>query len=240
MISGLAKERGIGVIAVLHDLNLAAAWCERLIVLDNGEIAADGAPTQVLTEGLLSRVWQARVWVRKNPITGRPFLLPIPPPYEPEHLDDQAPAVHVICGGGSGGPVLTTLVREGYRVTCGVVNVGDSDEELCRAMSIPHVSEAPFSPISPERARSNVKMVKAADMVVITDFCIGPGNIDNLRAAVDALTEYKRVVFVADAENIGADHTAGEGKQLLKRIKKDATVVTSVPQLLSTLRGFSS
>ncbi|MEJ0042654.1 MAG: heme ABC transporter ATP-binding protein [Rhizomicrobium sp.] len=59
----LAKARaiaqaGTGVLAVLHDLNLAAAYADRLIVLSRGRVEADGAPRDVLTEQRVSQVWR--------------------------------------------------------------------------------------------------------------------------------------------------------------------------------------
>jgi iron complex transport system ATP-binding protein len=59
----LAKARdiaraGAGVLAVLHDLNLAAAYADRVAVLANGRIDAMGVPEQVLTEERIARVWR--------------------------------------------------------------------------------------------------------------------------------------------------------------------------------------
>jgi iron complex transport system ATP-binding protein len=49
--------RGGAVVAVLHDLTLAARFCDRLVLLDGGRVAAEGAPTQVLTAQTLARVY---------------------------------------------------------------------------------------------------------------------------------------------------------------------------------------
>lgn len=234
LVSRLAAERGMAVIAVLHDLNLAAAWCRRIAVLHQGAIAADGSPEEVITEPLVSRVWSARMWVRRNPLTGRPFLLPMPPPYELE--ERSGPLVHVVCGGGSGGPVLSALMQEGFRVTCGVVNVGDSDEEICRAMNIPHVAEAPFSPISRERADANRKMALAADAIVLTDFCVGSGNVDNLRMVDEAAAAGRVVVHLSAPDGGGLDYTGGEGEHLLQRIHACSEAAGTVEQMLTHLR----
>src|SRR5690606_19781920 len=48
-----AAERGIGVVVVLHDLNLAALYADRLVVLSRGRVAGEGPAEAVLTEGLL-------------------------------------------------------------------------------------------------------------------------------------------------------------------------------------------
>ncbi len=237
LVRRLCEEKGIAVAAVLHDLNLAAAWCRRLVVLADGRVEADGPPSAVLSESLVAHVWNARMWVRRNPLTGRPFLLPAPPPYEAErHGEGDRPLVHVICGGGSGGPVLSVLVHEGFRVTCGVVNVGDSDEELCRAMNIPHAAEAPFSPVSPERAAANRRMALDADAVVVTPFCIGPGNLDNLRVALEACRAGRPVFLLEGGAAEDADYTGGEGSALLQDLRKGAVGVRGTEDLLRHLR----
>lgn len=67
---------GGAVVVVLHDLALAAAWADRVLVLDGGRVAALGAPAEVLTADLLSRVYQHPVDVLPHPVTGGLLVLP--------------------------------------------------------------------------------------------------------------------------------------------------------------------
>ncbi|MEJ2359471.1 MAG: ABC transporter ATP-binding protein [Deinococcales bacterium] len=67
-------ERGIGALVVLHDLNLAAGACDRLIVLQEGRVVAEGAPAQVLTALLVSRVYGTDVDV--HGLGTRPLIVP--------------------------------------------------------------------------------------------------------------------------------------------------------------------
>ncbi len=55
----MATVRGLGrtVIAALHDLNLAAQYCDRVVVLDGGSVVAEGAPAEVFTPGLVRRTF---------------------------------------------------------------------------------------------------------------------------------------------------------------------------------------
>lgn len=53
-----AKEQGVGVLAVLHDLNLALRYADQVWVLDHGRMQATGRPDEVLTPQLLRQVWQ--------------------------------------------------------------------------------------------------------------------------------------------------------------------------------------
>lgn len=61
VLKRLAAERSIGVVMASHDLNLAAAFADRLVLLDNGTVAADGPPGEVLEPGLLSRVFGVKL-----------------------------------------------------------------------------------------------------------------------------------------------------------------------------------
>jgi iron complex transport system ATP-binding protein len=61
--AGRRAARGRGVIAVLHDLERASRWAERLLVLSGGRLIADGRPAEVLTSELVSRVWDLRARV---------------------------------------------------------------------------------------------------------------------------------------------------------------------------------
>ncbi|MEE6288649.1 heme ABC transporter ATP-binding protein [Georgenia sp. MJ173] len=78
LVLGLARHRaqeGDAVVVVLHDLNLAAAYADRVAVLDRGRLASIGAPAAVLQTGLLSRVYRHAVEVLPHPRTGAPIIL---------------------------------------------------------------------------------------------------------------------------------------------------------------------
>jgi cobalamin transport system ATP-binding protein len=60
-IRRLRAQRGLTVLAVLHDLNLAAAFAPRVVVLAGGRVAADGPPSDVLTPALVERAFGVAV-----------------------------------------------------------------------------------------------------------------------------------------------------------------------------------
>jgi iron complex transport system ATP-binding protein len=72
----LSLMRGLGIttIAALHDLNLAAAYCDEIFVLKAGSIRAKGAPSEVLTVPLIEEVYGVRAAVGRHPLTGRPHV----------------------------------------------------------------------------------------------------------------------------------------------------------------------
>jgi iron complex transport system ATP-binding protein len=72
----VAARAGLCVLAVLHDLNLAAASCDRLVVMAGGRVVAEGAPADVLTPERVRDVWGVPVWRGAHGETGAPFVLP--------------------------------------------------------------------------------------------------------------------------------------------------------------------
>jgi len=79
LLRRLVRERGMTVVCVSHDLNLAAAYGDDLILLDAGRVASAGDPAQVLRPEILSPVYDTPVEVRTDETTGRPYVLPRPP-----------------------------------------------------------------------------------------------------------------------------------------------------------------
>jgi iron complex transport system ATP-binding protein len=71
-------EQGRTVLTVLHDLNLAAEYCDRLCLLHEGRIAAAGETSGVLTRENLTRVFGTEVHVEANAVTGRLLVIPLP------------------------------------------------------------------------------------------------------------------------------------------------------------------
>lgn len=69
MVAGLAGEQGLGVIAAIHDLNLAAHFCGRLILLHEGRVLADDTPDAVLTPQNLSLSFGVEARVYRDPFT---------------------------------------------------------------------------------------------------------------------------------------------------------------------------
>ncbi|MCG4454320.1 heme ABC transporter ATP-binding protein [Pseudomonas sp. MMS21-TM103] len=68
-------ERGAAVLVILHDLNLAARYCDRLLLLDRGRSHAQGSPEQVLRAEPLQAVFGLEVLVQRHPERGHPLIV---------------------------------------------------------------------------------------------------------------------------------------------------------------------
>ncbi|MFI5776437.1 ABC transporter ATP-binding protein [Nocardia sp. NPDC051570] len=77
LVDRLHDELGRTVVMVLHDLNLAIRYSDRLVVMRAGRIIAQGAPADVIDATLLREVFGLRAEVHTDPVSGRPMIVPI-------------------------------------------------------------------------------------------------------------------------------------------------------------------
>ena len=78
LIKRLNKDYQLTVIIILHDLNLASEYCDRLILMNNGQITKTGIPEEVQNSIDLEEVYKTPVVVEKNPLSNKPFVLIVP------------------------------------------------------------------------------------------------------------------------------------------------------------------
>ncbi len=76
LVQEVARERGMSVVIAIHDLNLAARFAGRIVVLHRGEVAAQGSPSEVLTAELLDTVYRVRARVIPDE-DGTPLIVPL-------------------------------------------------------------------------------------------------------------------------------------------------------------------
>ena len=76
LLRGLNASRDVTILCVSHDLNSAAEYCPRLVLLRNGSVVADGAPEAVLTAERIQQVYGARVLIDASP-SGKPRVTPL-------------------------------------------------------------------------------------------------------------------------------------------------------------------
>lgn len=79
LVRRLNREQGLTVLAAIHDPNLAALWFDRLLLLHERRIVADGTPNSVLQPALLEQVFHTRVQVLRHPTASVPLIALEPP-----------------------------------------------------------------------------------------------------------------------------------------------------------------
>jgi iron complex transport system ATP-binding protein len=233
LIRKLNREEGITVIAVLHDVNLAARYCSRIAMLSHGMLEAIGSPKEVLTPDIIQSVYGVDVVVRKDPFTDAVYVVPHATAVIAHRHGTR---VHVLCGGGTGGPIMKALLDRGYSVSAGVLNVLDSDFLNAEDLHIAAVPEAPFAPIGEGAHTENIRLIKDSVAVIVSPFPVGPGNLRNLEAARAALLSGKKVIIVAPEPGKAIDFVDGKADIAIKDlIRSGAIPVKSMADLLSEL-----
>lgn len=232
IVRRLAERERTAVLAIHHDLNLAASTCDRLVVLRAGEVVATGPPASVVTPGLLREVYGVEAEVSTDHATGRPSVR-IGVPTEPAApLGRRA---HVVGGAGRGAPIMRRLAEAGFDVSVGVLHASDTDAEVAERLNLVRVSVPPFSDIDAEAERACRRLMREADLLVVCDAPFGPGNAANLRLALETAKAGGTTVLLEQIPIEERDFTGGEAAATWTELRSFATVVRSYEELALVL-----
>ena len=246
LLKRLTMHEGLIVIAVIHDLNLAAQYCDRLVLLHEGTIASLGSQQEVLTAENIKQSFGADVIVKRHVLTNLCYVTPVPSPVK-RHTEAGASSknnaeitIHLICGGGEGAGLMHLLLEKGYKVTAGVVNMLDTDREVAQLLNIPVVTETPFSSITEKAFQAHLAMIEKADVVVLCSIPFGFGNLKNIDAVDVALERMGKSVLIFEDKNIEKrDFTGGEATKRFVELKnKGALPVKNQEEVLKKLPVF--
>ena len=170
LLRRLNAERGLTILAALHDLNLAARYFSRLILL-NKRVVADGPPSRALEQELLGAVYGAAVTV--GVLGGEEHLSVLPPGHTWKGASASTdgppatPQVHVLAGGGMGALLLRALADASIPFSAGPLNVGDSDYALAERLAVSCIVEPPYAPISEAGLATAREAMRAAGVVLV-------------------------------------------------------------------------
>lgn len=263
LVQRLNRERGVTVIAAMHDLNLASRYFSRLLLFQRG-IVADGGPAEVLEPGLLSRVYG--VDVRVGILRGAKHLSVLPPDStehdEEVHDGQQHVRVHLISGGGSGEVMMRALADEHIPFSIGALNIGDSDYTLALRLAEHMIVEQPYAPISQTSLEKLRLSLAHVSLLIICPAPIGAGNVALLQEAVVAARHGLPVVLLASADSTvystndtreteqsllqrtgmaERDYTGGEGIRLTEELLQNgASVEHSVGDVIEYAKHVSN
>jgi iron complex transport system ATP-binding protein len=228
IVRGLATRDRRAVLAIHHDLNLAAATCDRLVVLHRGRVTAEGSPRAVVTPTLLREVYGVEAEVDVDRLTGRPAIHVGPPQPTAPPLGRRA---HVVGGAGRGAPVMRRLAELGFEVSAGVLHASDTDEDVAARLNLARVSVPAFSHIDPQSEQACRELMESAQLVVVCDAPFGPGNVANLRLALEAARSGVVTYLVEQAPIEERDFTGGEATDLWFALCRVSRVLGSYEEL---------
>ncbi|QHT47979.1 ABC transporter ATP-binding protein [Bacillus sp. SB49] len=76
MLTDLNRKHGTTIVMVLHDINLAARYADHIFALRDGELLAEGAPSEIITSSLVEDVFGLRCSVIPDPVSQTPLIVP--------------------------------------------------------------------------------------------------------------------------------------------------------------------
>lgn len=222
---------GVVRIGVYHDLNLAAQYCDHLILLNNGMICASGSPAEVITPKNLKEHYSINAVVTINPITKKPRITSF---FEsPVHYCSPK-KIHVISGGGSGAELMHALHSCGHFLSAGILATNDSDYAAAVSLDIPTISIPAFTPISREKTEELTRAVQEADCIVLVGMPCGNNN----RVNITVLSEVVGTPIYVLGECF--DVTTGHSLQnVFEDLQERSVPVDNLHELFSYLQGSS-
>ncbi len=208
---------GRTVCAAIHDLDLAARYCDRLVMLADGSIFRSGPPGEVLTGESLSAVFDATAAVTRNPVTGTETVTAFPNDAGAEDRtegdgSDRRVRVHVLGTGRTAAGVIARLATAGgaFETSVGPVASGDTAAETARSLGIDRLEVAPFESLSAADLTSFEDRVRDADATVVTEGVLDAGGSGTRRLleSVEAVADAVVIATRAEDDASRAETTA--------------------------------
>jgi iron complex transport system ATP-binding protein len=209
----------LAVVAVFHDLDMAARYADRLAVVSDARLMEADSPERVLTASMLADVFGVRAVIGTDPVTGAVQVLPVV--RAEERAASRGVSTLVISGSGTGAAVMRRLAVAGFDVRAGALARGDTDEQVATSLDAPFVPLAPFGSMGPEEESAVRHAASQADVVVVVATPFGPANLANLRALSRSGA---RVVLVGRLA-LEDDFAHGEAMRLWTALEKDGAVL---------------
>ena len=229
LVRSLADE-GMAVLAVFHDLDIAARYADRVAIVAGGRVTSPTTPEEALDAHTVAEVFGVRAVVRTDPVTGSVAVTPVVRGADLVR-DPTRGGVGLVCGSGAGAALMRRLALAGYAVFAGALNRGDVDHSVAEALGAAVAELPPFGHVTADVEAAVRRSYGACECVVVCPTPFGGANVPNLRAACESgrpLVLFGRM----DAER---DFTGGEAKRL-----RDRAVAAGAEQVDSEAEAFDA
>ena len=206
LVSDLTTE-GKTVVAAIHDLDLAARYCDELVLLADGGVLERGLPESVLTTAHLEQAFDARTVITTNPVTDSPTVTTLATESLEENESDTVPSrVHVVGSGPTAAGVLTRLRAAGIPVSLGPVTDEDVAAVTATRLGVETVTVDPFERLDPTTHSAVENRTRDADVTVLANLRVSDGN----QGLLETLAGLPALVVV-ETSPFSDRNTAGDG-----------------------------
>jgi iron complex transport system ATP-binding protein len=217
---------GRTVVAAIHDLDLAARYCDRLVALSDGSVLESGPPDSVLRTETLASAFDTAAAVTANPVTGTPTVTALPGADTPVRTR----RVHVVGSGSTAAGVVSRLAAAGIECSVGPVSSGDAAAEVARQQGVETLEVEPFAALTGDDRSAVRRAIETADAVVVADLEVGTGN----QLLLEELTRTSALVFVERTAFGDRNHAGERARALYERCRRRGTA-SSVNRVLEAI-----
>ncbi len=190
IVHDLVEDENKTVISAIHDLDLAARYCDQLLLLSEGKIVDSGEPSSVLNSDIIDEVFNSSSIIFQNPITGTPIITAF-------SIDEKYSGnIHLLGGGNTSCNVLSKLIKGGYNISVGPIIKESMEESAAKAFGCETITVDPFEKIDQQAYDYTVKKSKNSDITVFPVEAIDIGK--NLEIAKDV----DPIVLVGNKKNL--------------------------------------
>ncbi|WP_267639331.1 ATP-binding cassette domain-containing protein [Haloarchaeobius amylolyticus] len=204
---------GKTAVAAIHDLSLAARYCDELALLAGGDIVASGEPDSVLTRPRLRESFDAETVLTRNPVTESVTVTPLA-----QSVDALDRRVHVLGNGSVAARTLERLASADAAVTVGPAPPGDAVVETARLLGVDPLLSDPYTALDEASVDSLRAHVAESDVVVLAEPHLSAGN----SAVLDVVAEADSLVVVEDGPWRAS--VAGDLHSRYAQVRERATV----------------
>ncbi|WEL22111.1 ATP-binding cassette domain-containing protein [Halorhabdus sp. BNX81] len=215
---------GRGAVAAIHDLDLAARYCDRLALLADGELQAVGDPETVLADEHLRPAFDTRTAVTPDAVTGTPSVTAIAEPRR-----DRNAHVHVLGSGATAARALTKLWQAGFEVTAGPLPSGDAALSVADELDAEAITAPPLSGPDEAALRKAREYCRTATATVLADPEIGPA------ATVLDLAESSGRPILVETRPLAERNHASDGAEARYRKFESRALTASIHGLVPAI-----
>ncbi|GMW05126.1 MAG: hypothetical protein AMXMBFR85_11060 [Dehalococcoides mccartyi] len=176
----LTYEKGVTILASLHDIDMAMKSCDTAVLVKDGQIVSYGPPEDVLEDKRISSLYDMNKATYSRILGG----------IELNDSRKRGP-VFVAAGCGKGANIYRSLSRDGFEIYTGVLHKNDIDYYVAKAIQAEIIEENPYSEISEFSLKIALTYLRQSRQVIDTGFPFGRDNLRNLELLREAIKNGK-------------------------------------------------
>jgi len=185
----LTREKGVTVIASLHDIDLAVKACDVAILIKDGYVLACGMPEDVLQEEMVTQLYGMGNANFNRHLGGI------------ELKSKQTGAgIFVVAGAGTGSSVYRILIKHGYTITTGILPENDIDYQIAESVEAATIKSQAYENMSHDSYLTALKLLDSSRQVIDAGFPVGATNQPNIELLKSALKSHQFIHSLRNRE----------------------------------------